>query len=261
MARKGRKRIIKIPKAQDLGPLKEVETIKKKKEEEVKLIEEEKYRQEEMEIRKQKQIQDDINRREEEAQKVKEKERILEQERLIKEAKLKEDIVDIPEGFHKREVYTGQDEDNEGMVIKYSGEKPDEFLYKVQPSDFQKSLKEFFKGVPIEDSDEEELLPVPAVKTVGENEETIQKKDEADNVEDFNLKVKRTMIDRNKLMAPQAYKLDQPKLKEKVVNLEKRVDIIKNTSVKNKNLTLISRRRSNQPVSRVNNKISNNRML
>lgn len=259
MGRKGRKRIIKIPKAQDLGPLKEVETIKKKKEEEIKLIEEEKYRQEEMELRKQKQIQDDIIRREEEAQKVKEKERMLAEEKALKEAKLKEDIVDIPEGFYKREIYTGQDDDNEGMVIKYSGEKPDEFLYKVQPSDFQKSLKEFFKDVPIEDSDEEELLPVPSVKSLDESGEN--KKEQAETVEDFNLKVKKTMIDRNKLMAPQAYKLEQPKPKEKVIDLEKRVDIIKNTSVKNKNLTLISRRRSNNPVSRVNNKISNNRML
>ena len=270
MVKKGKKRIIKIPKVQDLGPLKEIEIIRNQHQEEEKRIEEEKIKQEELEKRRKKQLEDDIKRHEEERFKKEEKEKFLKEQSEKKEKELKEDIVDIPEGFCKREIYTNQDEENEGVVIKYSGEKPDEFLYKVQPSEFQKNLKEFFSDIPNEDSDGDgDLIKISSIEKqdihlkIDKNSCIIpNQKEIAEPVEEFNVKVRKRMVDRNRLSAPQSYRSSYTKVKaeKQEVDLEKRVIMIKNTAVKNKNLT-ITGRRSNAPISRTNNKISTNRML
>lgn len=256
MVKKGRKRIINIPKAEDLGKIKEIEQIEKDNQ---KKIIEEKYKLDQ-ELQKQKDIENEKLRIQEENNKKEEKKLKLQNEIKLKKEELNETIIPVPEGYDKREIYKDQDEHSEGIIVKYESDKPDEFIYKTQASEFQQNLKEFFKDIPPE---EEEYIQ-------GKNEENNideilladkTDKDKADTVNEFNNQVKELMTYRNKNATPHAYlSSKKEEINHENDKLDKKFNILHNTVIKNKN-TKVSTRRGTLPVSRVNNKISENRMI
>ncbi len=284
MGKRLRKKIIKIPKAAELGPVKELEALQRKKEQEIKRQEEEKEKLKELENRRKKQQEEENLRKKIEEENREAKEKFLLEQKAIKEEKLKEIIVDVPEGYSRRELYTGQDVEHDGMIIKYNGEKPDEFIYKgdapvipevqeepqeqeeqeeleepefkVKQSDFQISLKELFKDIKMEEEDPDILIVNPP-----EEASLKPESEEAETIEEFNIRVRKKMIDRNKVIAPQAYKPKAKQQFKKNIDPEVKAKSIENSSLVNKNTSMTSRRRSNAPVSRANNRISTNRAL
>lgn len=230
MVKRGIRRILKIPKAEEIIKLQTDLTIKKEEQKYSKKYEddfqEESQKQNEIIDKQQEELkkQNEINKKEEEAKEEEEKKKQEEEELKNK---------------------------NEGIIEEKFKE------YQTNPSEFQQNLKEFFKDVEINDNEyDNEHNSVKIEPLLNINTEVLI--DKAETVKEFNSNVKELMYNRNHNLAPQSYK------KTIINNTTINNITINNTQDKilpNRNIKVCSNNRAKNPVVRNNCNVSSNRSV
>lgn len=262
MVKKGSRKIITIPRAEDLVNIKKEDLLPKEKTEEEKLqelIEAEKLEEKERQERLRK-FEEFKEYEKEKIEKIKktqeEKFDIYQSEVKTQEGELPiiygdflNDISKHPEDGLLIKTYENYNDINNKKV------EEEDFKYEVQPSSFQQSLKDFFKDVPATFHENSFSLKVEKIDVKKEMKiNTIEK---ADTVVDFNKQVKELMSNRNRNVTPQSYN------KQCVIQKEKQVPniIIPDKLIPNRNLKVSSGGRNKMPTSRTIGKVSSNRTI
>jgi hypothetical protein len=136
---------------------------------------------------------------------------------------------------------------------------PEDFTYKVEKTDFQKSLQDIFKDVdtgPEPETDNTGLHKVESLNTPSPDNLI---KDTKETVDNFNDKLRNLISNRNKVVDPQSYIEPEEKKVVDLQNINSESNIIRNLkNISNRNITVTSSR-SNGPTNRSNNKVSSNR--
>lgn len=263
MVKKGRRRIVTIPRAEELVNVKKDDLLPKEKTEEEKLEE----------LRKAEELQ---KKEKEERLKRLQEFKEYEKQKLESIKKDKEDKYDPYEKNPKIKYENNEEqpilygdflndistdpENEDGVVIKTYDENvtqksQSEFTYKAEDSDFQKSLKDFFTDIPATFDFEEQEIKQNRIEKI---EFEINKLEKAETITTFNNQIKDLMSERNRNVTPQSYKKEKENMA--VFNKNTNYTNIENKILPNRNMK-ISSRRNNQPVSRTGNKVSSNRTI